>query len=174
MTTNNSFFELASKRRSVRGYMSQPVSDEDIDYIIKSSLIAPSAVNRQPWHLFVVRDADAKAGVCEAYPGREWLAAAPVHIIVCVDDAAAWVRQCDGHSHADIDAAIITEHICLAAADRGLGTCWICNFAPDILTEKLNLPANLRPVAIIPVGYATEDSTRPMVRRDASETVTYI
>lgn len=171
---NKSFLDLATVRRSVRGYLPKPVSDEDIEYIVKCSLIAPSAVNRQPWHLFVVRDSKMHTALCDAYPGREWFASAPVHIVVCVDDSAAWVRQCDNHSHADIDAAIITEHICLAAADRGLGTCWICNFDPQILTERLNLPANLRPVAIIPVGYAAENSTRPMVRRDADETVTYL
>lgn len=174
MTPSSSFLDLAAARHSVRGYTSQPVSDEDLDYIIRCARLAPSAVNRQPWHLLVVRDPLTASRLVKAYPGRDWFAAAPVHIVVCVDDSAAWVRPFDNHSHADIDAAIIAEHICLAAADRSLGTCWVCNFDPAVLSAELSLSDNRRPVVVIPLGHPAPDSTRPTVRRDISEIVSYI
>ena len=59
------------------------------------------------------------------------------------------MRKSDNKNHADIDAAIATEHICLAAAEQGLGSCWVCNFDPDMLKDNLHLSPNMYPVAII-------------------------
>ena len=77
---------------------------------------------------------------------------------VCADETASWKRKGDGHDHADVDAAIAAEHICLAAAEQGLGSCWVCNFDVPLCREALRLPAELRPVALIPVGYAADEA----------------
>lgn len=166
------FEALAAERHSVRAYESKPVAQEDIDYILRCALAAPSACNRQPWHIYVARGGEAREVMNRAYPGREWFAQAPVCMLVCADDANAWVRPCDGHSHADVDAAILAEHICLAASDRGLGTCWVCNFDIDSLARELPLP--YRPVAMIPLGYEADGGRRPSPRRPAEESVTYL
>ena len=79
---------------------------------------------------------------------------------VCVDESVSWKRKSDGHDHADIDAAIAAEHICLAAAEQGLGSCWVCNFDVPLCREALELPATLRPVVLIPVGYPADAPTQ--------------
>lgn len=71
--------------------------------------------------------------------------------LACLPEA--WTRHEDGKSHADIDLAIAIEHLCLAAAEQGLGTCWVCNFHVERCRELFRLPDGLCPVAIIPIGY---------------------
>jgi nitroreductase len=69
------------------------------------------------------------------------------NIVVCVNTDIAWKRQFDNKNHADIDGAITTEHICLAAAEQGLGTCWVCNFDVAMCKENLDLEAYIQPIA---------------------------
>lgn len=82
--------------------------------------------------LFVVKSNKPKLLIQQSYP-REWFTEAPLYIVVCADNSISWVRKSDNKNHADIDAAIATEHICLAAAEQGLGSCWVCNFDPNML-----------------------------------------
>lgn len=168
----NGFEKLVAARHSTRGYETREVAKADLDYILRCALAAPSACNRQPWHIYVATTGAAREAMNAAYPGREWFAQAPVCLLVCADDSKAWVRSCDGHPHGDVDAAILAEHICLAASDRGLGTCWVCNFDMPALRESLQLP--YRPVAMIPLGYEAPGGSKPSTRRPASETVTYL
>ena len=154
----DNFLELVRWRYSVRRYSSQPVEQEKLDYVLECARLAPSAVNFQPWRFVVVKSAERRAALCSCYK-REWLAEAPLYIVVCADRTQSWKRGCDGHDHADIDAAIAAEHICLAAADCGLGTCWVCNFDVEKCTEALGLGEGICPVAIVPVGYAADSPT---------------
>ncbi|MDO4181861.1 MAG: nitroreductase family protein [Bacteroidales bacterium] len=158
------FLELAQRRYSVRNYASQEVEEEKLNYVLQCARLAPSAVNRQPWRLYIVRSKETKEAICRSYP-RPWMTGAPVCIVVCADDATAWVRSSDGKSHADIDAAILTEHICLAAAEQGLGTCWVCNFDVDLCRQALSLPEHLHPVALIPLGYPADVEPRKSERK---------
>ena len=86
-----------------------------------------------------------------------------MNIIVCKDTSISWKRTTsDGKDFSDVDAAIAAEHICLAAAELGLGTCWVCNFNPDILNKALALPPHIEAIAIFPIGYINEEkSTSP-------------
>ena len=152
------FLNLVEARYSTRSYLPQAVEREKLDYILECARLAPSAVNRQPWHFYVVQTPDRLKTLARCYD-REWFARAPLCIAVCADESASWKRPGDGRDHADIDAAIAAEHICLAAAEQGLGSCWICNFDPALCREALQLPAALRPVALIPIGYAADAPT---------------
>ena len=87
-----------------------------------------------------------------AYP-REWIKTAPCIIVACGDHNVAWHRKLDNKDHTDVDVSIAVEHLCLAAAEQGLGTCWVCNFDVPLCKEILGLPANIEPVALVPVGY---------------------
>ena len=106
----------------------------------------------------VVESAEKRARLQECYL-REWFREAPLYVVVCADKAQSWKRKLDGHDHADIDAAIATEHICLAATELGLGSCWVCNFDADLCSEVLDLEGELYPVAIVPIGYPTDEPT---------------
>ncbi|MDR3060316.1 MAG: nitroreductase family protein [Prevotella sp.] len=145
--------ELIEKRYSVRAYLSQPVETDKINYILECAQQSPSANNLQPWKFYIVTNENTIQKIQESY-NREWFKTAPIHIIVCKDSSVSWKRNnTDGKDFGDVDASIAAEHICLAAAEIGLGTCWVCNFIPDILREALNIPNHLEPLAIFPIGY---------------------
>ncbi len=167
------FLELAKKRRSVRHYTQQAVEKEKLDYILECARVAPSAVNRQPWQFIVVQDARWLERLATCYHGK-WFAEAPACIVVCARVQEAWVRSCDGKNHADIDAAIATEHICLAAAEQGLGTCWVCNFDVVVCKDVLGLADGMEPVALIPLGYPGPDALREFTRKDIGEVASFL
>lgn len=153
------FKELLQKRYSVRTYLDREVEKGKIDYVLECARLAPSACNFQPWFFYIVNSENVKEGLRRCY-GREWFKTAPLYIVVCGDHSQSWKRsKTDNKDHCDIDAAIVSEHICLAAEDAGLGTCWVCNFDPDILKETLSIPENFEPVAIFPLGYIDECKT---------------
>jgi len=157
--------ELIEARYSVRAYLPRPVEQEKIGYILECARLSPSACNLQPWLFYVISDKEMLEKVHRCYD-REWFKTAPLHIIVCEDTSASWKRKnYDGKDHADIDAAIASEHICLAAAEIGLGTCWICNFNPEVLKEALSLPSGIEPVAIFPIGYVDEEKSTPTEKK---------
>lgn len=149
-----SFLELTKNRYSVRKYKDQPVEKEKILEILEAARNAPSACNLQPWHFIVVTGEKIKSKIAETYP-RDWFKTAPVVIVACGDHAVSWKRA-DGKDHCDIDLGIVIEHLALAAADLGLGTCWVCAFDAKRCHEILGLPANLEAVALLPLGYPDE------------------
>jgi len=164
------FLELATRRHSVRNYSERPVEKKKIEYLLECARLAPSACNRQPWRFLVVRSEERRSALQSCYE-RSWFGRAPLYIVVCADDDAAWHRTFDNRNHADVDAAIAAEHICLAAEEQGLGSCWVCAFDPEKCIEALGLEAPLRPVAILPIGYAADDTPQPKNRRPLNETV---
>ncbi len=161
------FCELTVKRISVRGYKSDPVPEDALKGILESARMAPSAANRQPWHIVVLREEAARRKAHDAYP-RDWLLQAPIVLVVCVDPASAWTRTEDGWNAAETDGTILMTHLTLAAAEAGLGTCWIAAFSPSKLREALRLPDGIVPLAITPLGIPT-DSGRLKQRKAATE-----
>lgn len=157
-----SILELSKLRFSARKFTDEKVSDADLEYILETVRMAPSACNRQPWKFFIVESAEAKAALQSCYD-REWFKSAPLYIVCLRDTAQNWVRN-DGKEHGNIDVAIATEHLCLAAAERGLGTCWVCNF--NVAKAKEMFPGNdYEVVAIIPIGHIAEDCPRGEKKR---------
>lgn len=167
------FLELVKNRYSARSYKPEMVEQEKIDYIIECARLAPSAVNYQPWHFIVVKSNAEKQKLHQCYP-REWFVEAPVYIVICADQSTAWVRKSDNKNHADIDASIATEHICLAATEKGLGSCWVCNFEPTTLIHSFHLNPNQYPVAIIPLGYVKDQPQSRSIRKDVNEIVSVL
>jgi nitroreductase len=145
------FLDLAKKRYSCRNYKTDAIEEDKLMKILEAARVAPSAVNYQPWHFFVVKSPEIKAKISESYP-REWIQNAPVLIVACGNRQVSWKRA-DGKEHVEIDISIAIDHLTLQATDLGLATCWICNFQAKKLREALNLPSHMEPVAIIPVGY---------------------
>ena len=164
------FLDLVKTRRSVRQYLPREVESEKLDYIMECARQAPSAANFQPWIFFLVQSDQARNVVKQSYP-RNWFLShpAPVLIIACGDKNQSWKRSHDQKDHADIDVAIAFEHFCLAAAEQGLGTCWICHFDPTIIQKGLNLPENLVPIAITPLGYPDENNDKRTSRKAGEE-----
>ena len=161
------FLELCEKRYSVRKYSAEAVSDEDLQYVLECARMAQSAVNFQPWKFVVVRSEAAKADIRRCYD-REWFASAPLYIVALRDVKSNWVRSSDGKPHGDIDVAIAVEHICLAAAERGLGTCWVANYDTALLNQLFG-DADHEAVAIVPMGHIAADCPfAPKKRKEMS------
>ncbi len=160
----STFMELVKQRYSCRSYADKPVEREKIAAILDAARLAPSACNKQPW-LFIVADEEpVRTGIIESYP-REWARTAPAFIVVCGDHNESWHRPEDGKDHMDVDCSIAAEHICLAAAAAGLGTCWICNFDPAKLRETISVPEHIEPVVVLAIGYPFAQSVAPEKKR---------
>ncbi len=166
----NNFLQLAQERRSVRSYTQEAVGEEDLAYIMECARIAPSAVNFQPWHFYVVRTPEMQERLRQTY-SKEWFNTAPLYILGCIRHDLSWHRRLDQKDHGDIDIAIATEHICLAAAERGLGTCWVCNFDAQLCHSLLSLPENEEAAVIIPIGHPNSEEEVKRTGRKAMEDI---
>ncbi|MEW5900266.1 MAG: nitroreductase family protein [Acidobacteriota bacterium] len=162
------FVELIRLRYSVRAYKSNPVEEEKLRQVVEAAIIAPTAANRQPFRLLVIRTRGRETELKRVY-NRDWFVQAPVVICACAVPAEAWTRK-DGKNYAEIDTTIALDHLILAAHDLGLGTCWVAAFDPAAARETLNLPAGLVPLAFTPLGYPA-DEWKPKKRRPFSELV---
>jgi nitroreductase len=168
------FLDLAKRRYSCRKYDKRPIEQDKLDLILEAARIAPSAANYQPWHFIVIEDKDALSNIHSIYH-RDWFRDAPCVMIICGDHSQSWKRK-DGKDHSDIDIAIAVDHMTLQAAELGLGTCWICNFENELCSKLLNLPSNLEPVVLLPVGYPLDSSDperHATKRKSLEEIVSY-
>jgi len=169
------FIDIVKKRCSIREYSSQPVEKEKLDYVLEAARLAPSACNFQPWSFYVIQDAEMLQELQSCYV-RESFKSAPVFIAICGNHDASWKRKFDNKDHCDIDVAITTQHLILAATEVGLGTCWVCNFDPVRCKEILQFSDSEEVIALIPIGYpAKEDAWETAVknRKQAEEIVFY-
>ena len=162
------FLELVKNRYSCRAYKALDVEKEKLDYIMECVRFAPSAVNKQPWRFRIVTNDEDKEKLQQCY-NRDWFKTAPMYIIASVLHDEEWVRA-DGKHHGDIDIAIAVEHLCLAATEQGLATCWVCNFDAALCKESFALPENEEPAVIIPLGYA-DDEPKEKNRKPIDEIV---
>jgi nitroreductase len=163
------FGELIAKRYSVRAYKADPVPEGLLARVLEAARLAPTAANRQPFQVFVVRTAGREAELRKVYH-RHWFTQAPLVLCVCTAPAQAWVRSFDGKCYADVDAAIAMDHMILAATEAGLGTCWIAAFDPAAAREALKLPEGIEPVLFTPLGYPA-DELGPKTRKSLGELV---
>ena len=150
------FKELCEQRYSVRSYKPEAIPQEKLNYIMECVRLAPSAVNKQPWHFTIYTNETDKQKIQQCY-GREWIQEAPAYIVAYDLTDEAWTRRYDEKNHADIDVTIAIEHLCLAAAEQGLGTCWVCNFDTALCRELLDLPSYVEPIVLLPIGYPAAD-----------------
>jgi len=166
------FFELIHHRYSVRSYSSQPVEDEKLAMILEAGRLAPTAANRQPFQIIVIHTAGREQELSQIY-GEPWFIQPPLILAVVGLPAQAWQRRrSDGKSYLDVDAAIVMDHLILAAAALGLGTCWVAAFNPTAARRVLALPEDIEPLLFTPLGYPT-DQPGIKNRKDLADLVRY-
>lgn len=163
------FLTLAKTRFSVRKYKTKKVEEEKLLKIIEAGRLAPSAANFQPWHFIIVNHPRTLEKIHASYK-REWIKSAPVILVACADHRQSWKRSSDGKDSADIDLAIAIDHMTLMAADLRLGSCWICNFDVNRCIESLDLPDQIEPLALLPIGYPDEQAGKKK-RKPANEII---
>ena len=171
-----SFLELAWKRKSVRNFKPDDVPIEMITMLLDAARSAPSGGNCQPWHFYVIKDAATKKQLHQSTGGRQqFMLEAPVHIVVCADlvrtSNVYSDRGRDLNSIQDTAAAI--QNLLLCAVDEGLAACWCGAFDEKAVSDILKLSDRFRPVAIIPIGYAVNESAKTS-RRPIEEISTFI
>ncbi|MDZ7378300.1 MAG: nitroreductase family protein [candidate division KSB1 bacterium] len=164
------FSQLVRARYSVRAYKSVPVEEEKLAAILEAARLAPTAANRQPFAVVVVKTREREEELHRIYKAP-WFTQAPLVIAMCTVPDKAWTRR-DGKNYADVDATIAMDHLVLAAADLGLGTCWVAAFDPVAAREVLRLPEGVEPLAFTPLGYP-DDRPGPKSRKPLSELVHY-
>jgi nitroreductase len=154
------FLELAKLRTSCRSYQDRPVPSETLAYCLEAAQVAPSACNQQPWRFVVVETPELRAELSKnaLLPGipMPWVATAPVIVVLCAKKSLAVhhiAAMVSGVHYHLIDLGIAGEHLVLAAAEQGLGSCWIGWFRAKQVRKILNLPRSLEPVSLITLGY---------------------
>ncbi len=163
-------------RQSVRRFTSAEVSASTVHKILETAIRAPSAGNRQPWHFVVVRKAEVKQALARAAYRQDFVAAAPVVIVVCADPERSAMRYGDRgrELYCLQDTAAATEHILLAVTALGLGCCWVGAFDEKAAARALPLPGHLRPVAIVPIGQPAAGPMERTWRRPLSEVTSFL
>ncbi len=144
-------------RRSIREYSTEDVPEEVVRKAIDCGIHAPSAGNLQPWEFVVVRTPEIRKRLYEACFSQSHVLQAPVLIVVCADlMRAAYYGSRGMNLYAIQDTAAATQNILLALYSMGYATCWVGAFNEHLVREILNLPRDIRPVAIITVGKGRE------------------
>ena len=146
-------------RRSVRAYRPDPVPEATVEALVELANAAPSAGNLQAREFVVVRDAGMRAALAEVALKQEFVAQAPVVVVVCADPERSAEKY--GSRGKDLfciqDAAAATENLLLAAHDAGLGAIWVGAFEEAAVARLLDLPREVRPVSLVPLGWPGED-----------------
>lgn len=149
-----SFMELASQRFSVRSFSDRAVEQEKIDLILKAAQLAPTAVNYQPQMIYLLKSEDAMRKfnrLCRCIYG------APMVFLICSDERRTWKSQTErGYSSGEMDCSIVCMHMMLEAWEQGLGSVWVRLFDVRAVAKAFDLPDHIKPICLLPVGYATE------------------
>lgn len=164
------FFDLIKARYSVRKYKPDQIDENDLLRVLEAARLAPTASNRQPFRLIVIRTAGNELNLSRIYR-KEWFIQAPVIICACGIPGRSWVRM-DGKRYVDIDVAIAMDHLILAATNLGLGTCWVAAFNVEEARKFLELPEGIEPLVFTPLGYPA-DQPEPKVRIPLEELIRY-
>ncbi|NHJ14155.1 MAG: nitroreductase family protein [Candidatus Thorarchaeota archaeon] len=145
-------------RRSIREFRSDALPSNTIDSLLRAAMAAPSAGNQRPWQFIVVTKREGIDAIIEAYPYAKMIRSVPAAIVVCFDKA---LEKYEGYWTMDCAAAV--ENILIATTGMGLGSLWLSVYPEEeyhnmaILHEKLNIPTNVIPFCIVPVGYAAKE-----------------
>lgn len=162
--------EAIKKRRSVRSYQEKPVPEEKLKRILEAGRLAPSARNAQPYKFIIVKDPQLRKKLAKDTTPYHFIGEAPV-IIVAVTTEPDYVMRCEVSAY-PVDIGIAFDHITLAAAEEGLGTCWIGGFYQDPVKQILNIPEKYKAVALLSVGYPA-DKPKKKSRKSLDELVCY-
>ena len=142
------FLDLAKQRCTTRGFNDTAIPEEDLQKVLSVSRLAPSACNRQPQRIIVVREPENLSKVQKAYK----IFGAPCVLIVCRDRRNELVRPFDNKCSGDLDIGIVCDHIMLAARELGIGSVMVGLFDHAIIRKEFDLPEYIEPTALLILG----------------------
>ena len=164
------FEKVIKERFSTRKFSDKKVEKGKLAKILEAARLAPTAKNLQAFKIYVV---ESREGIEKIDKATRCRYNAPTVLVICGDKNG---YSHGNHSYVDIDTSIVTTHLMLAATNEGIDNIWIGLFEPDIIKEEFNLPDNLIPVNLLPIGYKTDDfKPSPMhtTRKNLEELVEY-
>lgn len=142
-------------RYSVRSYLDKKIEDEVLNKICEAGRIAPSAKNKQPLKILVLKSEEALDKINKV---SKCIYGALVVFVVCYDELESWKNEATGVYVGTQDASIACTQMMLEAWNQGVGSCWINMFDVDKLREEFNLPETIVPVCLLILGYPTEEA----------------
>ncbi len=145
--------EVIRTRRGVRAYAPKPIPEDVLDRMRQALRFAPSACNLQPWRFVFVTDPELRRRLAQAVQDQLFMADAPVTVVGCGLPDQAYKSMGGYGNSVEIDVAIALDHLTLAAAAEGLGTCWIRAFEEAQVKPLLEIPPHVKVVAMTPLGY---------------------
>lgn len=164
------FHEVLRVRRSVRVYKKRSVEEEKMTRILEAASSAPSAGNLQAFEIFLVNSSDRKTRLAKAALDQDFIAQAPVVLVFCANPVRSSSRY--GRRGVELysvqDATIAASYAQLAATDVGLASVWVGAYHDNEVRQILGIKQPLRPVAIIAIGYPSEEPEKP-ARRSLEE-----
>lgn len=154
--------DIIKNRRSIREFQRKEIPKEIIDKLIEALIWAPSAGNLQSRKFYFVFNQGIKKKLVEAAFGQDSIAQVPLVIVGCTDDKIIQRYGERGENIYSIcDVSVSIQNLMLLAHSEGLGTCWVGAFDEKEVIKILNLPDNLRPIVVVPVGYHAEKPEAP-------------
>lgn len=168
------FFDVINKRKAVRKYTpDKKIPENDINKILNTANLAPSAKHLQSYKIFVAKSKKAREGIFHSCYNQksDFVRNASVILIFCKDSKDAQVQFGErGKLYSLQDATIAASYSMLAATALGYGSCWVGNFNEEEVKKVLN--TSLIPIAVIVIGFSNENPERPL--RKSIETLAEI
>ena len=143
------------KRRSIRSFRKDPISDDNLNFILSSGLSAPSGEGIQPLELIVIKNDELKKKIKSFYEWAGFCTQSPVSVLVCYDSDKIFAAGYDNDDLGKLDAAACIENMLLRATELGVATCWTHAMEnQEDYRKLLNIPKNIVPVALVVMGYS--------------------
>jgi nitroreductase len=180
------FEQVVRKRRIVRHFTNEPVTRETMERILDLARHSPSAGFTQGQSFIVVTDPETKSQIAvlcseESYVARgwhPWISEAPVLVIPCTSEAAYHRRYQEEDKINDdgteiiwpvpfwfMDSGASIQTLLLAVVNEGLAAGFAGVSDLDALRALLNIPAEVTPMGVIPVGHGAPDMPSPSLKR---------
>ncbi|HHY14226.1 MAG TPA: nitroreductase family protein [Thermoanaerobacterales bacterium] len=176
--------EIIYNRTSVRIYKDKEVPQSLISEILENGNLAPTAGNIQPWEFIIIKEDNKKKEIVNTtFVGanmnspktQKWMLSAPVFIAICGDKEKMYNRY--GKNGVDtllyLDCSACIENMLLTAVDLGLASCYVSGFRIDELSNVLELPPHIIPIAILPIGYSGIDEIKRRKKEDVESKIHY-
>ncbi len=159
------FFDVIEKRRSIRKFKNKKIEEEKIRKLLEAVNRAPSAGNLQSYEIILVETQKRKEKLVNAAYGQEFIKEAPLVLVFCANFKRAWRYGEKGKFYSQQDATIAASYAQLAATALGLGSVWVGSFDEDEVRKVIEASKDLKPVAILPIGYPAEKPLKTSRRK---------
>lgn len=168
------FEKVINERYSSRKFKSQKISKDQIEAVLHAAKVAPTAVNKQPFHIWVISSQDSLDKVSQT---TKFTFGAPVIFVLGSKSDQAWVRKYDNQNFSDVDTAIVGTHMMLEIENQGLGTTWVAAFDAPKMKKLFPQMSEYNLIALFPTGYKDVDCKASLMhtkRVNIDEFTTYI